>query len=129
MQQIIYIQFIIFIIVSLGFLLAGFSIVKKTNSDFEPMDYQEVMSIIDEGIRQQFHFRYKLEYELKDIHVIYDFEKELNSITKSVLFSFSKDFYKHCDYYHDRDWIYRYTTKQVEIGLLKLQNQIKVKTK
>lgn len=127
--MIIYTQFTIFILVTLVFIFLGLKMIKKNNEDFEPMDYAEVMEIINKNIELQFEFKYTLEYQLKDIKIIYDYEKEMKEITSAVLLSFSSDFYRHIDYYHDRGYIYKYVSKRVNITLMKFSDKIKPKTK
>ena len=128
MSVMMYFLVTIFILSTIGFVILGIDLVKKINSTFDVMEYNEVMSIIDESIKQQFKFKYRLEYDLKDIRVLHDFEKELDEISKAVLLSFSSSFYKHIDYYHDRDYTYRYVVRQTEILLLEFINKVKIKT-
>lgn len=127
--MIIYTQFTIFILVTLVFIFLGLKMIKKNKEDFEPMEYAEVMEIINKNIEVQFQFKYALEYQLKDIKIIYDYEKEMKEITSAVLLSFSSDFYRHIDYYHDREYIYKYVSKRVNISLMKFSDKIKPKTK
>lgn len=128
MSTIVFIQFTIFILATIGFLVMGFNMVRGIDSDFEAMEYDELMGIIDSTIMQQFKFKYELDYKLKDIRVLNDFEKELDELSKSVLLSFGSNFYRHVDYYHDRDYIYRYVVKKTEIMLLEFADRIKPKT-
>lgn len=127
--MIIYTQFTIFILVTIVFIFLGLKMIKKNKEDFEPMEYAEVMEIINKNIEVQFQFKYALEYQLKDIKIIYDYEKEMKEITSAVLLSFSSDFYRHIDYYHDREYIYKYVSKRVNISLMKFSDKIKPKTK
>lgn len=128
MSTIVFIQFTIFILATIGFLVMGFNMVRSMDSDFEAMEYDELMGIIDSTIMQQFKFKYELDYKLKDIRVLNDFEKELDELSKSVLLSFGSNFYRHVDYYHDRDYVYRYVVKKTEIMLLEFADRIKPKT-
>lgn len=128
MSTIVFIQFTIFILATIGFLVMGFNMVRNMDSDFEAMGYDELMGIVDLTIAQQFKFKYTLDYKLKDIRVINDFEKELDDLSKSVLLSFGSNFYKHLDYYHDREYIYRYVVKKTEMMLFDFADKIKPKT-
>lgn len=128
MSTIVFIQFTIFILATIGFLVMGFNMLRSMDSDFEAMEYDELMGIIDSTIMQQFKFKYELDYKLKDIRVLNDFEKELDELSKSVLLSFGSNFYRHVDYYHDRDYVYRYVVKKTEIMLLEFADRIKPKT-
>lgn len=124
--------FIIFAVGILGFLYLGYQLVtekteKNEYENFEAMNYDEVMYIINKNIELQFYFKYELEYKLKDIVIVSDFEGELRELVKLTLFSFNDNFYKHIDYYHTRESLYDYVVKQTTISLTQFQNKIKPK--
>jgi hypothetical protein len=77
----------------------------------------------------EFQKRYKLEYELKDIRIIPDFQKELSIVTHSVLEAFSVDLLKEFQYYYNREYIIRHVTKTIEIMIMELIREKKIKTK
>lgn len=124
---------ILLLLMAIGLVLAilfSINVIKKyEDKTFEAMDYEELMAIINNAIEVEFSFKYELEYKLKDIRVLNDFQGELKEITRNVVMSFNSDFYKNIEYYHTREYVYKYITKRVEIMLMKFQDKIKVKTK
>jgi hypothetical protein len=93
------------------------------------MDLVDLIDILNETIKREFLQKYKLNYELRDIKMIYDFQKDLHELVTDSLTAFSEDFMKQLEFYYDRTYIIKYVTKSIEIMLLEFTKEKKIKTK
>ena len=102
----------------------------KKEERFEPInDYETLMNILDETIQREIKHKHELDYKLKDIKVIYNFEEDLKEITTSILSALSPSVLKELEYYHPRDYIIKYVTRYVEIYLIEYTRKNKIRTK
>lgn len=103
---------------------------KKEEKRFVPSnDYDTLIQILDETIKREILHKNNLEYKLKDVRIIYNFQEDLEDITKRILSSFSSQFYEEMEYYHKRGYIIQYVSRNVQTFLLEYTKQNKIKTK
>jgi len=102
---------------------------KKQNIINNIQDLDILMNIIDNTIKRIFLEKYKLEYELKDMRMIYDFKKDLNELVYKVVMSFNKPFMKSLQYYYTETYIISYITKTIEMMLMDFIKEKKLKFK
>jgi hypothetical protein len=95
----------------------------------EIMEHDILFSILNETIKREFTNKYKLDYELKDLVMVGNFQKELHEITKNILLAFGKEFYNQLEIYYNREYIIAYVTKTVEIMLMEFIREKKIRTK
>ena len=91
---------------------------KKKKDPIIVQDLNVLMDILNNTIRRLFTEKYKLEYELKDMKLIYDFKKDLKSLVQDTLMAFNEPFMKDLQYYYTKDYIFNYVTKTIEIMLM-----------
>lgn len=89
----------------------------------------ELMSIIDGTIEREFVYKIKLEFELKNVILIKDFEKELTELVNRTMNAFSSDVMKEFEYYYTLEYITKHVTKAHQILLTNYINQKKIKTR
>jgi len=92
-------------------------------------DLDTLMNIIDTTIKRTFLEKYKLEYELRNMTMIKDFEKDLNQLTHAVIMSFNKPFMTNLEYYYSKEYIIGYVTKTIQIMLMEFIKEKKLKIK
>lgn len=92
-------------------------------------DADILISIVNNVIQNEFLMKIKLEYELKKLNMIVEFEKELKKLTVSVISSFSEPFLEELGYYFSKEYIIKYVGKQMEVFLIEFTNNKKIKTK
>jgi len=100
---------------------------KNTPTTNNIQDLDILMGIIEDTIKRVFLEKYKLEYELKDIRMIYDFEKDLSELVHKVVMSFNKPFMKSLEYYYTETYIIGYITKTIEMMLMEFIKEKKLK--
>ena len=91
---------------------------KKKKDPIIVQDLNVLMDILNNTIRRLFTEKYKLEYELKDMKLIYDFKKDLKSLVQDTLMAFNEPFMKDLQYYYTREYIFNYVAKTIEIMLM-----------
>jgi len=131
------INLIAMIVVALAMIVSNLILVSKIGKWLEEnkktkvsgLKYKKLLTIINETVQREFMYKYKFEYELKDIKIIYKFEDDLKELVERVLTSFNESFLKELEFYHDRTYIIRYVTKNVELLLMEYQKEKKIKTK
>lgn len=125
-----YILTIISIFIS--FILFQFFLIqllKKLREPREKPQYETLMNILIDTIERELHQVYKLEYELRNLKMIPKFEEELERLTVRILNCFSIEFLNELEYYHTRQYIITFVTKNVETFLIEFTNNKKIKTK
>lgn len=91
--------------------------------------YEELLNILDLGIKSEITYKYKMDYKMKDIRIIYDFEQDLTEITTNVMQSFSQSFLLQLERYHNREFIIKYVSRQIQLFLLQYMKENKITTK
>jgi cell shape-determining protein MreC len=92
-------------------------------------EYSTLMEILDSIIQREIQYKNTLDYKVKDIRVIYNFQEDLKELTTKILTSLSEPFFQELEYYHSREYIIRYVTRYVEAFLIQFTRQNKIKTK
>jgi hypothetical protein len=104
-------------------------IIKGFKQPEQHLDLSDLMNTLNETIKREFTVRLKLNYELRDVKIIYDFQRDLHDLVNGTLTSFSPDFYNQLQYYYTREYIIQYVTKTIEIMLIEYTKNNKIKTK
>jgi hypothetical protein len=92
-------------------------------------EYSTLMEILDSIIQREIQYKVTLDYKVRDIRVIYNFQEDLKELTTKILSSLSEPFFQELDYYHSRKYIIQYVTRYVEAFLIEYTRQNKIKTK
>jgi flagellar basal body-associated protein FliL len=99
----------------------------KPQRQYIPLN--DLMDMLTNTTQRAWLFKYKLEYELKDIRMFHDFQKEMTQLAHEVLESLSPDILEELEHYHTRDYIIKYVTKTIQISLMEFIREKKIKTK
>ena len=91
--------------------------------------YETLMSILDTTIQREITYKNKLDYKVKDVRIIYNFQEDLTELTKKVMLSLSSSYLEELEYYHSREYIIQYVTRYVEAFLIEYTRANKIKTK
>lgn len=101
----------------------------KTLKPSEKLDHDKLMDILNSTIQREFTYRYKLEYELKDLTMVADFQKDLTELTHAVFNAFSLEFLQRLEAFYSREYIITHVTKTLQIALMEFLREKKIKTK
>lgn len=102
-------------------------IIEKINIRSE----EELMNILNITIDREFKYVRYLEYELKNIVLIKDYEAELDKLVSRTMNAFSTDLLDELQHYYTLDYITKHVTKSHQILLnmfikeKKINNNIK----
>lgn len=102
-------------------------IIEKVNIRSE----EELMNILNITIDREFKYVRYLEYELKNIVLIKDYEAELDKLVSRTMNAFSTDLLDELQHYYTLDYITKHVTKSHQILLnmfikeKKINNNIK----
>lgn len=121
------ILFLVLISVTILSVLICDTIVKVNKKKVK--EESELMSIINGTIEREFVYKIKLEFELKNVILIKDFEKELTELVNRTMNSFSSDIMKEFEYYYTLEYITKHVTKAHQILLTNYINHKKIKTR
>ena len=131
-MEIIYLQAIIGI-AALLFLISiyGIQTYKEMKSPKQKLNipYDELMGILVERIKEEFRYKYLLDYRIKDVRVIYDLAGDTKDMSKKILASLTPDFYANIELYHTKEYIIRIVTREVEILMLDYTDKFKIDSK
>lgn len=92
------------------------------------LTHDECMFILNGTMKREFEMRYKLEYELKDLVMLYNFQEELDNITRATMNALSPSLIKELEFFYTRKYIIGYVAKYTEIMLMEFTNTKKIKT-
>lgn len=113
-------------------MIFGFIVLKpkKEKERFIPSnDYGTLIEILEVSIKREIQHKHDLDYKIKDIRVIYNFEEDLKEITGRIMSSLSPSFFEELQYYHSREYIIKHVTRTVQIFLIEFTRANKIKTK
>jgi hypothetical protein len=120
-------------IIAMVFGLMMISLTKPKKEEprvFAPTNnYETLFAILDSIIQREVQYKTVLDYKIKDVRVIYNFEDDLKELTTKIVFSLSEPFFRELEYYHSREYIIKYVTRYVEAFLIEYTRQNKIKTK
>ena len=91
----------------------------------------ELMSILNSTIEREFSYVRYLEYELKNIVLIKDYEQEIDKLVSRTMNAFSTDLLDELQHYYTLNYITKHVTKSHQILLnvfikeKKINNNIK----
>lgn len=91
--------------------------------------YEELLNILDLTIKSEISYKYKMEYKMKDVRIIYNFQEDLTEITTNVLQTFSEQFMLQLERYHTREFIIKYVSREVQLFLIQYSKDNKISTK
>lgn len=103
------------------------NIIEKVNIKAE----EELMNIVNITIDREFKYVRYLEYELKNIVLIKDYEAEIDKLVSRTMNAFSTDLLDDLQHYYTLDYITKHVTKSHQILLnmfikeKKINNNIK----
>lgn len=103
------------------------NIIEKVNIKTE----EELMNIVNITIDREFKYVRYLEYELKNIVLIKDYEAEIDKLVSRTMNAFSTDLLDDLQHYYTLDYITKHVTKSHQILLnmfikeKKINNNIK----
>lgn len=103
------------------------SVIKRVNVRSE----EELMNILNITIDREFKYVKYLEYELKNIVLIKDYEAEIDKLVSRTMNAFSTDLLDDLQHYYTLDYITKHVTKSHQILLnmfikeKKINNNIK----
>jgi hypothetical protein len=112
-------------------IIAGFVIFKpkKEVERFIPSNsYQELIGILNATIQREIEHKYQLDYKVKDIKIIYNFQEDLTELTSRIMISLAPPFIEELAFYHDRKYIIQIVMRNVETFLMEYTRQNKIKT-
>lgn len=95
----------------------------------------ELMDILNNTIDREFKYVRYLEYELKNIILIKDYEGELDKLVTRTMNAFSTELLEELQYYYTLNYITKHVTKSHQVLLnmfineKKINNSIKKKNK
>lgn len=128
--------FALMILMSMGIVIFEYLFVNYTKKTLtvktkgsNTIGYDNVMNILDEAIKREFTFKYKLFYEIRDIRILYNFEDDLKELVQNVIFSFGEEYMNELKFYFTQDYILTYVTKKMELILMDFTKERKIKTK
>lgn len=113
------------LIILAGFICNTIEKVYKRNVRSE----EELLSILNKTVDREFLYKVKLEFELKGVVLIKDFEKELTELVSRTMNAFSSDLLDELEYYYTLDYISKHVTKSHQILLMQYINEKKIKTR
>jgi len=91
--------------------------------------YPELMGILEATIQREIEYKHNMDYKLKDIRIIYDFQKDLKELTDKVMNSLAPSFLEELAFYHSRKYIITHVTRYIQNFLIEYTRQNKIKTK
>ncbi len=89
------------------------NVIRKVNIRSE----EELIHIINTTIEREFTYVRFLEYELKDVVLIADYEGELDKLVTRTMNAFSTDLLEELQYYYTLNYITKHVTKSHQILL------------
>lgn len=116
---------IISITILAGFICDTIERVYKPNIKSE----EEIIGILNRTIDREFTYKVKLEFELKEVILIKDFEQELTDLVSRTLHAVSHDLLKELENYYTFEYISKYVTKSHQILLMQYIKEKKIKTR
>lgn len=121
---------LIFLILISATILASLicSTIEKVNKK-KVKSEEELMSILTNTINREFLYKVKLEFELKNVVLIKDFQKELTELVTRTMNSFSSGIMEELEYYYTLDYITKHVTKSHQVLLTQYINEKKIKTR
>lgn len=96
--------------------------------DKRELGYPEVLNIINLTLKREIEFKFK-EMRLRDIKHIYNFEETLNDLVTRTMTSFNETFLREVDYYHTREYLVTFITKELKFFLIEYLEKNKIRTK
>lgn len=91
---------------------------EQNNTDIipgRPMSYEECTNVIDTVIKEIYVNKYQLYYTLKEIKIIPDMDKEIESMAKEVLSAFSETQYREFSRYYTNTYLAQYITRNIQL--------------
>lgn len=116
---------IISITILAGFICDTIERVYKPNIKSE----EEIIGILNRTIDREFTYKVKLEFELKEVILIKDFEQELTDLVSRTLHAVSHDLLKELENYYTFEYISKYVAKSHQILLMQYIKEKKIKTR
>lgn len=107
----------------------SFLIFRKKEKNKPSNDYETLMNILNSIIEREIKYKHELDYKIKDIRVIYNFEEDLKQLTLNIISGISKELMNELLYYHPKEYIFKYIARVVEYYLIEYTRKNKVKTK
>lgn len=92
------------------------------------LSYEDIMTVLTTTIENEFRFKYKLYYEIRDTRIINDFRADVKELVDRVILSLGDDFLKEAGYFYRRKALISLVTRQVELMLTKFIDDKKIKT-
>ncbi|WP_304576612.1 hypothetical protein [Romboutsia ilealis] len=78
---------------------------------------EELMQIVNVTIDREFKYVRYLEYELKDVVLINNYEEEIDKLVNRTMNAFSSDLIEELEYYYTLNYITKHVTKSHQILL------------
>jgi hypothetical protein len=102
---------------------------KEQRQETPANSYDELMAIVTSIMEREIKFKHDMDYKVKDVKVIYDFEEDLKEITKKIIAGISPELFKDLEYYHPRQYLITVITRNVQIFLIEYTRQNKISSK
>lgn len=101
---------------------------KKETYEFKPtVSYKQLMKIVSITIDRELLRKFQIEYSVKEIKWVDNFEEELKNLSRNVMRAFSPHFLRELEYYHDRNYIYKMVVQQVQAFMIEYIKENKLK--
>lgn len=100
---------------------------KPAKAPVPDVSYTEIMDVIDSVIIGEIRKKNE-DYETRGVKIINDFEKDLKDLTLRVMSSFSPDFMEDVLYYHPREFITQYVSRQAKTFFIEYSKKNLIQT-
>lgn len=124
MNQIYTIMTLVFLIIISAVVISNNigSVIKRVK--VRPED--ELMAIVNATIDREFKYVRYLEYELKNVVLIKDYEGELDKLVSRTMNAFSTEVLEELQYYYTLNYITKHVTKSHQVLLNMFINEKKI---
>lgn len=124
MNQIYTIMTLVFLIIISAVVISNNigSVIKRVK--IRPED--ELMAIVNATIDREFKYVRYLEYELKNVVLIKDYEGELDKLVSRTMNAFSTEVLEELQYYYTLNYITKHVTKSHQVLLNMFINEKKI---
>ena len=124
MNQIYTIMTLVFLIIISAIVISNNigSVIKRVK--VRPED--ELMAIVNATIDREFKYVRYLEYELKNVVLIKDYEGELDKLVSRTMNAFSTEVLEELQYYYTLNYITKHVTKSHQVLLNMFINEKKI---
>lgn len=110
--------YVLVLVVGILLLLPLFKKKEKKEQKKPNITYKKLMNILANTIERELSRKFQVEYSVKEIKWIDNYEEELKQIAQNVMGAFSPYFMEEMQYYHNRDYIYKMVVQSIQAFMI-----------